>query len=556
MALKKRQLAAIFAKLRAQGILRYIKKGQRKAPLQKIISAAKEDLLPSVSLNVIDEKRAGALIKRLPEKLRMEVGLRPHFSGETMPAPGMVGFYDSTSNTVNLRATSGIYGSRAGYTSLPSHVPRVRKAPLDPAKYPGEQRTLIYDRLERRNAALGSAKAYYHEYAHALQGKGVAAAVQTKGWKNIVGKEWTLGKGRTIAADEAFSEAFSMYASTIGTRAALRKARPESYRAMEAMFEGAGGMRVTAALRKHKEAGLKIGSPEARAKLGTFAREGRKKPAGQVAKALEAKKGKTYKSLQEMGEDIIAPLPPKPAVVSKLEKSPTAQEVDLPALQAELNKTKAGQTLIKRLKGGGQLSRNEERTLKAVTERMQKRSQQTTDDAVQEVTQAQKAATATKKTEKKRTTIAQRLRAHEEEAKKAAQKAEAAVKKVEQKAPKKPAETLTPEEKAARNLARRAVNARLYRERRRQRDAAAKAGKQTKKAERKQAEAKKETRKAEAEVKQQEAQVKEQKREREFWKVAALAGGSVALAEALRRWYKRRQEQREEEMLRGAQGRP
>lgn len=551
MALKKRQLAAIFAKLRAQGILQYMKKGRAKAPLQKMISAAKEDLFPSVSLNVIDEKRAGALIKRLPEKLRMDVNLRPHFSGETMPAPGMVGFYDSTTNIINLRATSSIYGSRAGYTGLPSHIPRIRKTPLDPGKYPGEQRTILSDRLERRNAALGSAKAYYHEYAHALQNKGLAEATQTKGWKSIVAKEWTLKKGRTIAADEAFSEAFSMYASTIGTRAALRKARPETYRATEAMFEGAGGMQVTTALRKHKEAGLKIGSPEARAKLGTFVRAGAKKAPDQVAKALKAKKGKTYKSLQEMGEDITAPPPPKPAVVSKLEKSPTVQEVDLPALQMELNKTKAGKALIKRLKSGGQLSRNEERTLKSVAERMQKRAQQKTDDAVQEVIQTQKATTAAKKTEKKRTTIAQRLRAREEEAKKAAQKAEAAVKKVEQKAPKKPAETATPEERKARNLVRRAVNARLYRERRKQRQAAAKVGKQVKKAERGQAEAKKETRRAEAEVKQQEAQVKEQKREREFWKVAALAGGSVALAEALRRWYQRRQKQREEEMRRG-----
>ena len=513
---------------------------------QRIITTAERNEGISLS-EVINPKRVQSLIKRLPEQLRVDVGFKGHFSAASMPGgPGTLGMYDASKNTVHLRSNSAIYRSSAGYTTFPSHPALGQKYKLK-------------DVYEKRNGVLGSAKAYYHEYAHVLDQpvEGKFRFSGSEGWEKIAQSEWKVGtgspgaitgKGETyLSPQEAFGEAFSQYASTIGSRAILRKTRPESFRIIDHLFESAGGVKVTQAIKQHREAGLAIGSPEAIARFRKLKAAGKPKrvldpdlAANEAALKLEGLKGKKFKSLKEMGEEITRPVPPAAAPVpkqtEKLAESLSAQDATMESIYQELNKTKVGKTLIKKLKGNRQLTESEERALSNVARKLKNRA----GDAVK------KAEAVTKKAEEKPLVLSNQQKANERLAKEradaAAKKMEVAAKEVEE----KKAAVATAEKAANEAEEKRKSLEKVVKEVEDNNDKMAKkAAAAESRARRAAANLKKKRAQTKAaETEQKSVELAQEKRNFALWKVAALAGGSVILAEALRRWSQKREEER------------
>lgn len=232
MALSPKQLRLVFAQLRAKGLLKYIKRGRR---IKYTISQTTPEALkagPSLR-QVMSESRAKALISRLPLGHQKSVSIALHAADVNIPRPKglypgieVIGSYAKSKNLINLRGGSRAYMTSIGYTLRPSHVPKGRVGTKS---------------FEIRNGQLGSAKAFYHEYGHAVNPGGVYSS---KGdWAKLLPKEWSgvtpfdpvtrVSKKQFLNSDEAWSEAYAQYFSTKASRNKLKLYRPESYAYMD-----------------------------------------------------------------------------------------------------------------------------------------------------------------------------------------------------------------------------------------------------------------------------------------------------------------------------------
>ncbi len=218
MALSRRQLRAIFAKMAAW----------KKSGRSRISRAQPRARAPMVGLT---QKDVPKLLKRLPRKHREMSTARKvivHTGGESLrkafrkldifsanAPPGTVGFY--LKRTINVRGDVAPYLRNVGYGVRPAHISRVK---------PGGN----FDRRLRRNAKVGSRSAFYHEYAHSVDNLTRFSGVGS--WRRLR-KEWLGVDDMT----ESWCEAYSMFARSKVSRARLRRERPKSYQYMKAFFE-------------------------------------------------------------------------------------------------------------------------------------------------------------------------------------------------------------------------------------------------------------------------------------------------------------------------------
>ena len=141
------------------------------------------------------------------------------------------GFFDRASGAIHVRVDTSSYAFPVGYTNLPAHRPR-GKEPLTEAS------ALRYD---ARNARVGSASTFYHEYAHSI-----FTGMGGYKWSSSDGpQEWNQ-RGLTAAGEyfeypldvnESFAEAYAFYATTSAKGAELRRERPMSYEFVKKFFE-------------------------------------------------------------------------------------------------------------------------------------------------------------------------------------------------------------------------------------------------------------------------------------------------------------------------------
>jgi hypothetical protein len=95
--------------------------------------------------------------------------------------------------------------------------------------------------LERR-AKVGSAAAFYHEYAHSLVFPKNFYYYSDR-WKKISFKEWRptashrVNKQKLGAESEFWAEAYASYALSRVSRSRLKRERPETYKYMREFFE-------------------------------------------------------------------------------------------------------------------------------------------------------------------------------------------------------------------------------------------------------------------------------------------------------------------------------
>ena len=132
-------------------------------------------------------------------------------SGQRPP----VGFFDHFSGVLHTRVDPLPYTSNVGYSSRPAHIPRGMVASSSNI---------------RRNAYLGSAKTFYHEYGHSVNH--LSRFSSKPDWNSILDIEWDR-----VAGKEAWSEAYTLYATNKIGRNRLRKERPLSYEYMKKFFE-------------------------------------------------------------------------------------------------------------------------------------------------------------------------------------------------------------------------------------------------------------------------------------------------------------------------------
>jgi hypothetical protein len=447
-------MRAIFAQLRQAGLLGKIKSlsgsGMKKSTIQKKAGSLFSGGITQRTISqtpikstggemVLNQKRISSLNKRIPEEHAKSVyDVDTHYSDSGMPGPSnTVGHFDPATRTISMRGGSEAYTGVIGYTRSPVH------------RVSGHQVMKPTQTGAERNASLASAKAYYHEVGHAinpLTGQGKHMHSSTKQWKKATFDEWAVddiaeagavvtkrGKASktTLNPEDAFSEAYSAYVTTITSRARLRKQRPQSYAYVQDVVEKAGGLKVTTATKKQtefynisKKMGVKgkkleehsIGGVATRKKFDIKVKEkaeatGAVKPADEVVETAEsaAKSGRLEKELAEevAKEDILKEMSKeKPmwtsfkdlsssqkkavaAVASRQIPQATPKSAELPvsvrkitgstddisqaALFTELGKTKVGRGLVKKLQSGSskRLSKGEERTLAVATKRLQ-----------------------------------------------------------------------------------------------------------------------------------------------------------------------------------------
>lgn len=225
MALSRRQLRAIFAKMAA------MRKGGRPAAGRTQAAAPPRAPKSRPSLMGLTQSDVPKLLARLPRKHR-QMSKANHFlihknegalkvayrkaSRRGGEAPrGTTGFYDHYNEALHIRVDALPYLGKAGYSSRPSHIPK------------GSMRDVGLRLI--RNAKVGSRKAFYHEYGHSVD-RGSRFSNGHR-WLDM-GPEW-----RGVAPKEAWSESYTMFATSKVSRARLRRERPESYQYMKRFFE-------------------------------------------------------------------------------------------------------------------------------------------------------------------------------------------------------------------------------------------------------------------------------------------------------------------------------
>lgn len=276
MALTPKQLRLVFAKLRAEGLLRYTKK---RRPTSWTLKAAKhlrkgEGALTPETLNKFEQ--------RLPQSHRklaqIKGGITIHPTRQdfirTVGADS-AGAYDIDTQHLHLNADPMI-STVPGYTSRPAG--RVGKFRVAKVSYKRKEWRISRDTAVRQGM-LSHASTFYHEYAHAINYKGRFS--DSGDWPRIVVREWTdiepgepagkfvtgssgrtvfisptgerisdlerglralflRGKETRIALDpaEAWSETYAQYAVNKFRKNRLKRERPESFAYTQKFFEG------------------------------------------------------------------------------------------------------------------------------------------------------------------------------------------------------------------------------------------------------------------------------------------------------------------------------
>lgn len=237
--LSRRQLAAIFAK-------GWIKNIFKKAAPH----------LQAISKRSWPEGREYKLIGRLPAKHRKISNLkqvklfssedqRLIFSGLNMPVTtsSISGLYNNKTGIMHINTSPLVYTHKVGYTANPSHIPKLRY------KLRGGAGSPSYSSI-KRNTAVGTAKAFYHEYGHSVNNSYKFS--NSSNWRRVTAAEWRvsegqtgysvskdiLGGGKAVPPSESWSEAYSMYATSKVSRARLKRERPKSFDYMKKFFEG------------------------------------------------------------------------------------------------------------------------------------------------------------------------------------------------------------------------------------------------------------------------------------------------------------------------------
>lgn len=227
MPLSKKQLGLIFAKLREKGLLKYIKKGRGTrlmagtSSLARGLTAPKarsESPVPTEILDSIFNKETPKkLLSRLPkehQRLTMMTGVKI-WDSEVLGKKGRVGAYEIFTGKLHVSRSPVEYAFPKGYDRVrPLHVPRG---------------SLLSHRRYERNAKLGAAKSFYHEFGHSL-------------WNRLTPQQKrsfpAMGEWEGVMREEAFSDAYSAYATNKFSKTRLKKEKPFTYEFMRRFFEG------------------------------------------------------------------------------------------------------------------------------------------------------------------------------------------------------------------------------------------------------------------------------------------------------------------------------
>ena len=213
MKLSPKQLRLVFAKLRAKGLLNYTKKmsggaATMDAPILERAAKGYDSIFSS--------DKAKRLESRLPEhhrSLSTMTGLKI-WRGPVMDERGTVGMYETFTGRVHVSVDPTEYLSAKGYSSRPLHRPA--------GSIRSRYRIL-------RNAKVGSAKTFYHEYGHSIYGQ--TSSLQKQSFPMI--GEWDDVPSRS----EAFAEAYGAFATSKFGKNTLRKERPLTFEYMKKFFE-------------------------------------------------------------------------------------------------------------------------------------------------------------------------------------------------------------------------------------------------------------------------------------------------------------------------------
>ena len=248
MALTSRQLRALFAKLKQKRRGSFFREPPH-LPLQESgLTRHGGHLLD----RIFSDKIAQAYEARLPQSHRKLAEIRikgiriwdQHLLNEDT-FEGTSGLFDlygryGRRGLLHVVRNPDVYSIAQGYTNLPSHVPRGV--------------TVLSAAIERnrvRNAKLGAASTFYHEYGHAVRpGLGPKGR---RDWQKIVLKsgEWKMAQhdvdnfygifgrkaGDPLSNDEAFAEAYAFYATSKVSNARLKRDRPQTYAWMRSFFQ-------------------------------------------------------------------------------------------------------------------------------------------------------------------------------------------------------------------------------------------------------------------------------------------------------------------------------
>lgn len=253
MALTPKQLRLVFAKLRAKGLLRYIKKGgisrTESRGLSKIgqIAAARRDY-------VANRESINKLYNRIPRRhqemtILQEIKLHDFRQDLAKADPRAtehtVGFFNHETGELHITRDHTAYLGEVGYTSRPLHMPRLRYA-RSRISQPTPEGRLEYPMVPTPQSSLragkiGFAKTFYHEFAHSLNVQHRFS--KPREWQQIASREWLTDPDLTfpqslVLRDESWSEAYAMYISGKISQTRLKRERPLSYAYMKKFFAG------------------------------------------------------------------------------------------------------------------------------------------------------------------------------------------------------------------------------------------------------------------------------------------------------------------------------
>ena len=281
MALSSKQLRLVFAKLREKGLLKYTKKGRSLktpyvpalltkkhpdvrryvwAPKKSYVFHKSHPLDDIISKNVVER-----LLTRVPKKhldMSYMTGVKIHddaipeealYEGYEFTREGrdaIRGHFNPVTGIVHVRRSpTSIFMEDIGYSSIPAHRPRGYIIKNPPPDRPMFSKPLSPNNpLEFRNAKLGAARVFYHEFAHSLRFDQMLKADDSlDAWRPVYWSgEWHDMRHREGLPglplfgphkEETFAEAYTWYATNKLGRNRLRKERPMSYEFMKKFFE-------------------------------------------------------------------------------------------------------------------------------------------------------------------------------------------------------------------------------------------------------------------------------------------------------------------------------
>jgi len=258
MAFSRKQMVAIIMRLKAKGLIKYVKRAGPRGtvPLPRVVSAAS-----SSKSVILDQKRITKLLARLPQHhvFRRENPTIFLHNASSMrwtldlldpeEATFPRGLYEISKNTIHVRGDYMPYGKGMGYAPL--HIPKGKRI----ASAIGSKVLTLLDR--KRNGIVGATKAFYHEFAHSLDIRSNKNGTYTikkswgDDWVNVVKSEWLLSpkakdydpemlkvhKVYTEDPLESWADSYSLYATSKVSRSRLKREYPLSYEYMKKFFE-------------------------------------------------------------------------------------------------------------------------------------------------------------------------------------------------------------------------------------------------------------------------------------------------------------------------------